>query len=362
MDPRSNPYAADSEPTTVPEVAAAEPEAPPLDVPVAPQLADPPATRRERQAQGPRPPRLPPLVEDGLLLVDKHRGCTSHDIVQQVRRILRQKKIGHCGTLDPEATGLLVLTLGHATRLTRFLIRAPKVYEGVVHFGTATNTYDAAGDVTSRGDTSGLTETAIAEAMTRFVGTYEQTPPPFCARKVGGVRFYELARRGEDVPETTKEVTVYDYAPISPLEHDELRVRIACTSGTYARTLAHDLGQAVGCGAHLSGLRRLKIGGFELATALTVDELARRVAAEQPLAPSLIPFDAIPLPFAEAPIDVAQERRLTHGQTVLLRDQAGDEGDWVKLVTRRGQFLAVGSVTERIGASVVVVQPRIVFR
>ena len=199
-------------------------------------------------------------TRDGLLLVDKEPGGTSHDVVQRVRRILKQKKIGHCGTLDPEATGLLLLTLGSATRLTRFLIRAPKVYEGTIRFGVTTDTYDASGKVTAEASTAGLTTEAVAEAMRRFEGTFEQQAPPYSAKKVGGVKLYELARRGEEVPQETKEITVYELVATSELADDRLRFRLGCSSGTYARTLAHDLGAALGCGAHLEALRRLKIG------------------------------------------------------------------------------------------------------
>lgn len=300
---------------------------------------------------------------DGLLLVDKHPGCTSHDVVQQVRRALGQKRVGHCGTLDPAATGLLLLTLGHATRLTRFLISAPKVYTGVVRFGVSTNTYDADGEVVETKPTAGLEREAILREMAKLEGTYEQTPPPYCARKVNGVKFYELARRGEDVPEVTKEVTVYEFRPTSELADDRLEVRIGCTSGTYVRTLAHDLGAALGCGAHLEALRREQIGHFKVADALPVAELARRRGAGEDLRPAWIPFDEIPLPFGEVTADVQQERRIVNGQTVLVRELGGEEGDWVKLCNRRAQFIGVGTVIERIGANGVgVIQPRIVFR
>src|SRR5262249_13518323 len=152
-------------------------------------------------------------MTDGLLLIDKEPGCTSHDVVQRVRRILKQKKSGHCGTLDPDATGLLLLTLGNATRLTRFLIRAPKVYSRTVRFGIATDTYDAAGRGTAERPCAGLPLPEVAAAMQRFSGTFEQQPPPYSAKKVNGVKFYELARRGEEVPQETKEVTVYELSP-----------------------------------------------------------------------------------------------------------------------------------------------------
>ena len=305
-------------------------------------------------------------MKDGLLLIDKEPGCTSHDVVQRVRRILRQKKIGHCGTLDPEATGLLLLTLGNATRLTRFLIRAPKVYLGEIRFGIATDTYDASGTVTAERPCDGLTLSGVAAAMERFVGTFEQQPPPYSAKKVNGVKFYELARRGEEVPEDTKEVTVFEFSPQGELAGPSdlrLRFRLACTSGTYARTLAHDVGVALGCGAHLSALRRLKIGPFEVDQAVTLGALEARVTAGEPPGGAWIPFDQIPLPFSEVTADPQQEQRISHGQTVLVRELAGEEGDWVKLINRRQEFIAVGTVVERIGsAGVGIVQPKVVFR
>ena len=287
---------------------------------------------------------------------------TSHDAVQKVRRVLRQKRVGHTGTLDPDATGLLVLTLGKATRLTRFFIQAPKVYEGTIRFGITTDTYDAAGEVMAERPLDGLTHERVAAVMKTLEGTREQTPPPYCAKKIHGVKYYELARRGEEVPLVPKEVTVYGFEPQGELTGDTIAFRLACSSGTYARSLAYDSGAAVGTGAHLSSLRRLQVGGFHVEHALTVGELDRRVQAGEPVEPAWVPFDRVPLPFAEAVADPQQEQRLVHGQTVLLRDLPGDEGDWVKLLNRRQEFIAVGTVVERIGsAGVGVVQPKIVF-
>ncbi len=312
-------------------------------------------------------------MKDGLLLVDKHGGCTSHDVVAAARRILRLKKIGHCGTLDPAATGLLLLTVGRATRLTRFLIRAPKVYEGAARFGLTTDTYDTSGEVTAEQGTEGLTAEAIETTMGGFVGAYLQTPPPYCAKKVGGVKYYELARRGEKVPEEKKEVTVFELSALEPWQPDaDLRFRLGCSSGTYARSIVHELGQNLGCGAVLSALRRTHIGSFRLEDAIGIEALRQRLeaaaetpeadAAASPAGAAWIPFDEVPLPFDEVVADAQQERRIEHGQSVLLRDLSGQEGDWVKVLNQRRRFIAVGSVVERIGTrGVAVVQPKVVF-
>lgn len=301
-------------------------------------------------------------MRHGLLLVDKESGCTSHDVVQEVRRRIGQKKIGHCGTLDPDATGLLLLTLGRGTRLTRFLIRAPKVYEGEIRFGQATDTYDSSGTVTEEASIEGVDTGRIAEAMATFLGDLSQNPPPYCATKVGGVKFYEMARRGEAVPEKIKAVHLWTFEPVGELRGDSIGFRLACSSGTYARSLAHELGHKLGTVSHLSRLRRVQVGGF------TVEQAVRAGVVEtaftpEPESTSFIPFDAIPLPFEEIRTDAQQERRITHGQTVLVRDSRIDEGDWVKVVNGRREFVAVGAVIERIGEDGVrVVQPKIVFK
>lgn len=305
-------------------------------------------------------------MKDGLLLLDKEPGFTSHDAVQKSRRVLRQKKIGHCGTLDPDATGLLLLTLGTATRLTRFLIRAPKVYEGVIRFGVATDTYDAAGKVVTEAPAeavAALDLAAVAAAMRGFQGEIQQQPPPYSAKKVQGVKYYELARRGEEVPSEPKEVTVYEFVPLGEIADGRLRFRLSCSSGTYARGLAHDLGAALGVGGHLAELRRTRIGGFRVEDALPLTRLEERMQAGEALGSAWVPFDQIPLPFGEVTADPQQEHRISHGQTVLVRELAGEEGDWVKLVNRRREFIAVGTVIERIGsAGVGIVQPKVVFR
>ncbi len=306
-------------------------------------------------------------MRNGLLLIDKEPGCTSHDVVQRARRLVRQKKIGHCGTLDPGATGLLVLTLGKATRLTRFLINAPKVYSGTIRFGVTTDTYDAAGEIVAEAGLEGLTQQAVEQAMADVVGELDQAAPPFSAKKVQGVKYYELARRGEPVPESTKRITIFDFRPLGDLEGGRIGFRLGCSSGTYVRSLAHDLGRDLGPGAHLETLRRLEVGPFDVSDSVSLEDLARAVEADRENGSGLekgwVPFDSIPLPFLEVRADARQERRLVNGQTVLVRETECEEGDWVKVINRQSQLIAVGSVIERIGqGGVGVIQPRIVFR
>ena len=273
-----------------------------------------------------------------------------------------QKKVGHCGTLDPDATGLLVLTLGWSTRLTRFLIRAPKVYEGTIRFGTATDTYDASGRTMLEGPTAGLGRERIHATMQGFVGTYSQTPPPYCAKKIGGVKYYELARRGEEVPQDKKDVRIFGFDETTELDRDAIGFRLSCSSGTYARSLAHELGQLLDCPAHLCALRRLMVGNLGIEKATGLEEL-EAAGPDLEALPAWIPFDEIPLPFDEIRADTVQERRITHGQTVLVDRPGIEEGDWVRVVNGQHHMVAVGTVIERVGSrGVSVVQPRIVFK
>lgn len=303
------------------------------------------------------------MTHDGLLLVDKPAGATSHDMVREARKLFGQRKVGHCGTLDPDATGLLLLTLGRATRLTRFLIRAPKIYEGTIRFGVVTDTYDASGTVVERAPTDHLRPEAIAERMREMEGSYQQVPPPYSAKKIAGRKFYELARRGEEVPREPVEVEIFELTPLGDLESDCLRFRLACSSGTYARSLAHDLGADLGTGAHLESLRRTAVGDLSVDRAIDLDSLRRCDALPQDLGKAWIPFDAVPLPFSEVALDPRAERRVGHGQNALLDRVPGEEGDWLKLVNARGELVAVGTLAEKIGSSGAgVVQPRIVFQ
>ncbi len=313
---------------------------------------------------------IPGPGRHGLLLVDKQPGGTSHDVVRAARRALGERKVGHCGTLDPNATGLLLLTVGRSTRLTRFLIGAPKVYEGEIRFGIATDTYDAAGEVTLEGSTADLTHEQVVEAMRRFEGPQHQLPPPYSAKKIGGRKYYELARRGQEFEREGKDVEIFQFEATGQLGTpgpDRIPFRLSCAAGAYARSLAHDVGEQLGCGGHLATLRRLRIGSFEVEGALDSGRLEAVQRGDEPLSATdlgvaWVPFDDIPLPFSRVMVDATQERRIAHGQSVLAPGSDAEEGDWVQIANNRGRFLAVGAVAERIGdRGLAVVQPKIVF-
>ncbi len=216
----------------------------------------------------------------GALLIDKPSGPTSHDIVAFARRALKTPAIGHTGTLDPLATGLLVLLVGHATRLARFLVTDEKEYIADVRLGISTPTYDAQSldsEVGVRRSAVGVTTEQIRTVLPDFLGTFPQLPPAYSAKKVAGVRAYKKARKNEEVELKPVEVTVRELellepgTDLRPPAPDLLRLRIVCTAGFYVRSLAQDLGQLLGCGAHLEGLRRIRAGQFSLADALTLD-------------------------------------------------------------------------------------------
>jgi len=209
----------------------------------------------------------------GLVVVDKEAGWTSHDVVARCRRIYGQRRVGHAGTLDPDATGVLLVGLGRATRLLRFLTALPKTYDAEVVLGTATSTLDAAGEVTGTWDMAGVTLTEVREAAATLTGDIEQVPPMVSAVKIDGRRLHELARQGLEVDRPARPVSVYRYDVDPTTNSGVYRIEVECSSGTYVRVLAADLGIALGGGAHLRNLRRTRIGSFTVDDARVVDEL-----------------------------------------------------------------------------------------
>ena len=213
----------------------------------------------------------------GLVVVDKEAGWTSHDVVARCRRIFGQRRVGHAGTLDPDATGVLLVGLGRATRLLRFLTALPKTYEGEVVLGTATTTLDAAGDVTGTWDMGEVTLTEVREAAAALTGEIEQVPPMVSAVKVDGRRLHTLARQGIEVERQPRPVSVHRFDVEPTATPGVYRIEVECSSGTYIRVLAADLGGSLGGGAHLRNLRRTHIGSFGVAEARPVDELTAAV-------------------------------------------------------------------------------------
>jgi tRNA pseudouridine55 synthase len=216
---------------------------------------------------------LQPAKEmEGVLLVDKPGGLTSHDVVYRLRRKLSMQRIGHAGTLDPMATGLLVMLIGKATRISQYLISVDKVYEGEITLGVTTNSQDAEGEVMETRPVPPLTEAQVREAMTGFLGDQYQTPPMFSAVKIDGVPLYKRARQGEEVEREPRFIRVAVFELVS-FNSPKLTFRLACTKGTYVRAIAHDLGQKLGCGAHLSALRRTGSGKFDISQCLPLAEI-----------------------------------------------------------------------------------------
>ena len=224
---------------------------------------------------------------DGALLIDKPAGPTSHDIVAAVRRHFHIDKVGHAGTLDPAATGLLILLLGKGTKLSEKLMGSDKVYEGTARFGETTDSYDADGEIVSSLPVPPLTLEELNAYADQFTGDQMQTPPMVSAIKKDGVPLYKLARKGVEVERKPKLIRIYKFR-FTEYNEPEGKFRVACTKGTYVRSLVHDLGQKVGCGAHLSQLRRTASGQFDVKDAIGFDQALK--LSENELAQRVIPF------------------------------------------------------------------------
>jgi tRNA pseudouridine55 synthase len=284
----------------------------------------------------------------GLVVIDKEAGWTSHDVVARCRRLFGQRRVGHAGTLDPDATGVLLVGLGRATRLMRFLTALPKTYVAEIVLGTATSTLDASGDVVGEWDMSAITPDQVRQAAAALTGGIEQVPPMVSAVKIGGRRLHELARQGIEVERPPRKVTVYrfDIEP-DPVRPGVYRAEIECSSGTYIRVLADDIGTALGGGAHIGLLRRTRIGSFGEAEMRPLD----RVTDDAILTPAQAMRD---LPFVTVEPEIAG---LIGRGLALDRVPVGAVGDgpWAML-DDHGHLLAVyeATDTDRIKPAVVV--------
>jgi len=258
-------------------------------------------------------------VTSGILLVDKPQGVTSHDVVARARRLLGTRKVGHAGTLDPMATGLLLLGVDSATRLLTYLVGLDKEYTATIRLGVATDTDDAEGEVTARAAASGVTDAAIASGVAALTGRIEQVPSTFSAIKVDGRRAYDRARAGEEVVLAARPVTIHAFDVLDTRRAGEtvdLDVRVVCSSGTYIRSLARDLGAGLGVGGHLTALRRTRVGPFAVADAVELPDVREHPDAAAP-AP-LDPADVAARLFPVVRLDAAQTRDLVHGKRVEL--------------------------------------------
>ena len=235
----------------------------------------------------------PPKELDGILLVDKPGDHTSHDVVARLRGKLKMKRIGHAGTLDPMATGLLIMLVGKATRVSQYLTNLDKEYEGTVELGKVTDTQDADGEMRETRPVPPLTEDELKEAIKGFLGDQYQMPPMYSAIKINGVPLYKSARKGEEIVREPRFIRVSSWE-VTKFGVPRFDFRLRCTKGTYVRTLAHDLGQKLGCGAHLAALRRTATDKFNVAQALTLDQIMAMslTEIEQKL---IAPRDAVPM-------------------------------------------------------------------
>jgi tRNA pseudouridine55 synthase len=293
-------------------------------------------------------------LTDGLLIVDKPADWTSHDVVAKVRKLCRTKRVGHTGTLDPFATGVLVLCLNRATRLVQFLTGEDKEYLATIRFGFATDTGDLTGTpLTPATSTGHLNDALIENALAAFRGTITQIPPMYSAKKIGGVKLYEMARRGEHIERAPIAIEIKHLSLETPLNHDECTIRVTCSSGTYIRTLAEDIGKQLGVGAHLTRLRRTRAGTCGLSHAHTLEQLADLIEAGRLSEVVLRMNDVLDLP--AWPVSAVEQDWIAHGRAVKAT------GDWfsgqeVKLVRDR-ELLAIAvydAATQRL-------QPRVVF-
>jgi tRNA pseudouridine55 synthase len=278
---------------------------------------------------------------DGVIIVDKPRDWTSHDVVNKMRRLAGTRKVGHLGTLDPSATGVLPLVIGRATRLAQFYTRNDKIYEGIIHFGQATDSYDADGEPTSPEVAVTLDRAMIDAALDHSRGEFAQMPPPVSAKKIGGKPAYELARNHEPVDLKPVTVTVYELE-ILKIEGCEASVRVRCSAGTYLRSIAHDAGQVLGCGAYLKNLRRIASGDFRIDSARTLEQLAA-LSEEGRIAEALLPaaqlLPEIPAEMVDA-ITAGQIRNGRDFRVSPFRQQTGTR--FVKALNADGDLIAIG--------------------
>lgn len=282
---------------------------------------------------------------DGILLLDKPLGMTSNAALQAVKRLFRAAKAGHTGNLDPLATGLLPICLGEATKISGFLLDSDKTYLGTIRLGITTRTADAEGEVLETRPVPALDEAQVNEVLARFTGEIRQVPPMHSAVKVNGKPLYKLAHQGLEIEREARTVTIHALKLLR-LEGDELDIELRCSKGTYVRTLAEEIGEALGCGAHLSALRRTGSGPFDVEQAITLDEL-ERLAEEgglEALDARLLPIEQALSDWPVISLTPNSAHYVQQGQPVQV-PRAPTSG-WVRLQREDGRFLGVGHILE----------------
>ncbi|AOK47232.1 tRNA pseudouridine synthase B [Burkholderia sp. MSMB617WGS] len=293
-------------------------------------------------------PRIPRRALDGVLLLDKPVGLSSNDALMRAKRLYLAKKAGHTGTLDPLASGLLPLCFGEATKFSQDLLDADKTYEATMRLGVRTTTGDAEGDVLDTRDVT-CDEAAVVAALARFVGDIVQVPPMYSALKRDGKPLYEYARAGQTVEREGRAVTIRSLECLSCALPD-VTFRVTCSKGTYVRTLAEDIGEALGCGAHLTMLRRTGVGSLSLEHAVTLDALDAATQDERDA--RLAPVDALLSTFPLVELDAALAKRFLHGQRLKLAELAAqpdaDEGARVRVYDGDGRLLGVARAAEGV--------------
>ena len=279
----------------------------------------------------------------GIINVYKEKGFTSHDVVAKLRGIVGQKKIGHTGTLDPDATGVLPVCLGKATKLCDLLTDKNKTYEAVLLLGKTTDTQDITGEVLEEKSTEALTEEKVREAIEGFIGDYEQIPPMYSALKVNGKKLYELAREGKVIERKARPVKILDIQ-ILEIDLPKVRMEVSCSKGTYIRTLCHDIGEKLGCGGCMESLIRTRVSTFRIEDAKTLDEI-ETLKQEGKLAELLVPIDAMFTSYPKITVKDDWKAFAKNGNPLdlkMLKEACGqDEETQVRLYDESGKFIAI---------------------
>ena len=302
-----------------------------------------------------------PLRKGFLFLLDKPEKLTSHDVVERVRAATGVSRIGHSGTLDPMATGLLLLCAGGAARLQSFFTLMDKSYDGFIRLGRATTTFDREGEAVGPDrDAAGIRREEIEAAAGSFRGEFLQSPPPYSAKKVGGRKFYEMARKGESVPVMPKKVRVKELR-FGDLADGRLPFTISCSSGTYIRSIASELGEILGCGAHLESLRRVRIGDFHVGDAVLLSRFEEMSPADRLAPPHAVPLSRVAFPFERVRLASLETWKIRKGQSIPARGVASKEGDWVTLVGPSDEMVALGQVSPIGNRGIALIRPKLVL-